>query len=261
MGTESDKSSGGREATFKKGEKSPEIENEEALEEEALDEKASERDELDEEASEGDELDEKALEGEEFSELIKYTLPGYIIGLLAGVFLDWQGYQRSPVGQWLVRTLAGEGESIFEGIYSVKQRFRKAEGTMAEAYGWGKLFGLAIPWFIDLGSRLAGVDVYGVQGFYIPYFYALSDQIGANISGMLFLKKREGSWNAAFGKYFRHPVMLASLAVITLVPLGLLGARFLGFSPTTQTYTALETIAANLCWVPPVVGWYVEKYR
>ncbi len=132
---------------------------------------------------------------------------------------------------------------------------------MAEAYGWGKLFGLTIPWFIDLGSRLAGVDVYGIQGFYIPYFYALSDQIGANISGMLFLKKRNGSWSAAFARYFRHPVMLASFAVITLVPLGLLGARFLGFSPTTQTYTALETIAANLCWVPPVVGWYVEKYR
>ena len=212
-------------------------------------------------AFEEDVSEEEAPGGEEFSELIKYTLPGYIIGLLAGIFLDFQGYQRSPVGQWLVRTLAGEGESIFEGIYSVKQRLRKAEGTMAEAYGWGKLFGLTIPWFIDLGSRLAGVDVYGIQGFYIPYFYALSDQIGANISGMLFLKRKEGSWDTAFERYFRHPVMLASLAVITLVPLGLFGARFLGFSPTTQTYTALETIAANLCWIPPVVGWYVEKYR
>jgi hypothetical protein len=55
--------------------------------------------------------------------------------------------------------------------------------------------------------------------------------------------------------------MLASLFVIILVPLGLLGARILGLSPTTQTFTALETIAANLCWVPPLVGWINEKYR
>lgn len=200
-------------------------------------------------------------ESEEFSELIKYTIPGYILGLLAGVFLDFQGYQRSPVGQWLVRTLAGEGESIFEGIFSIRQRIRKAEGSMAEAYGWGKFFGIAFPWIIDLGSRLAGVDVYGVEGFYIPYFYALSDQIGANISGTLFLKRTEGSWKAGFSRYVRHPVMLASLFVIILVPLGLLGARILGFSPTTQTFTALETIAANLCWVPPLAGWLNEKYR
>jgi hypothetical protein len=132
---------------------------------------------------------------------------------------------------------------------------------MAEAYGWGKFFGIAFPWIIDLGSRLAGVDVYGVEGFYIPYFYALSDQIGANISGMLFLKRTEGSWKAGFSRYVRHPVMLASLFIIILVPLGLLGARILGFSPTTQTFTALETIAANLCWVPPLAGWLNEKYR
>lgn len=199
--------------------------------------------------------------GEEFSELIKYTLPGYVLGLLAGIFLDYQGYQRSSAGQWLVRTLAGEGESIFEGIFSIRQRFRKAETSMAEAYGWGKLFGITIPWIIDFGSRLAGVNIYGVEGFYIPYFYALSDQIGANISGMLFLRRKEGSWKAGISRYVRHPVMLASLLVITLVPLGLLGARILGFSPTTQTLTALETIAANLCWVPPLVGWFNEKYR
>ncbi|WMW22571.1 hypothetical protein RE476_01765 [Methanolobus mangrovi] len=59
------------------------------------------------------------FETENFSELIRYTVPGYIVGLLAGVLLDIFGYQRSPIGQWLVRTLAGEGESIFEGIYSI----------------------------------------------------------------------------------------------------------------------------------------------
>jgi hypothetical protein len=54
--------------------------------------------------------------------------------------------------------------------------------------------------------------------------------------------------------------MLASLFDITLFPLELLGARILGFSPT-HTFTALETIAANLCWTPPLVGWINEKYH
>lgn len=200
-------------------------------------------------------------EGEGFSELIKYTLPGYLLGFLAGIYLDSQGLQKSPLGQWFVRTLAGEGESIFEGIFSIKKRFRRAEGSMAEAYGWGKFFGISIPWIIDLISRIAGIDVYGVEGFYIPYFYALSDQIGASISGLLFLRRKEGSWKTGIRQYIHHPVMLASLFVITLVPFGLLGARILGFSPTTQTFTALETITANLCWVPPLVGWINEKYR
>jgi hypothetical protein len=53
--------------------------------------------------------------------------------------------------------------------------------------------------------------------------------------------------------------MLASLGVVLIVPAGLLGARLLGFSPTTQVYTAIETIAANLCWVPPLVGWLRER--
>lgn len=193
----------------------------------------------------------------EFGELIKYTIPGYIAGLVLGVLLDIQGYQRSPIGQWLVRTLSGEGESIFEGIFSLRQRLSGAAGSMAEAYGWGKFFGIFIPWFIDLGSRLAGVDVYGVQGFYIPYFYALSDQIGANISGFVYLHRQHRG--GTIDRYLHHPVMLTSLLIILLVPVGLLSARLLGFSPTTQVLTALETIMANLCWVPPLVGWLWER--
>lgn len=68
---------------------------------------------------------------------------------------------------------------------------------MSEAYGWGKFLFIPLPWSIYLGSRPLGVDVYGVEGFYIPYFYALSDQIGANISGLVFLRKKEGSWLVA----------------------------------------------------------------
>ena len=48
--------------------------------------------------------------------------------------------------------------------------------------------------------------------------------------------------------------MLVGLAVIFVVPAGLLGARLLGFRPKTQILTALETIVANLCWLPPLVG-------
>jgi len=53
--------------------------------------------------------------------------------------------------------------------------------------------------------------------------------------------------------------MLASLFVILAVPVGLFLARSLGFSPSTQVLTALETIISNLCWVPPAVGWLWER--
>jgi hypothetical protein len=195
----------------------------------------------------------------EFGELLKFTATGFVGGLLSGALLDYLGFQRSPVGQWVVRTLSGEGESIFEGVYALRQRFRRATGSMAEAYGWGKFLGMTVPWWIDGTSRLLGVNIYGVEGFYIPYFYALSDQIGANISGLIYLQRKEKSWSRAAAHYIRHPVMLASLLIILLVPVGLFVARLKGFSPTTQTYTALETIAANLCWVPPLVGWLREK--
>lgn len=199
----------------------------------------------------------EGVEKEEFGELLKFTATGFAGGLLLGALLDALGFERSPIGQWIVRTLSGEGESIFEGIYALRQRFPHATKSMAEAYGWGKFLGMSAPWFIDWGSRLLGVNIYGVEGFYIPYFYALSDQIGANISGLIFLRRKERSWVTAIKDYFRHPVMLASLLIIVIVPIGLLLARVKGFSPTTQTYTALETIAANLCWVPPLVGWLI----
>jgi hypothetical protein len=196
---------------------------------------------------------------ENFKELIQYTASGFAGGLIVATALDMVGLQHSPVGQWIVRTLSGEGESILEGLYAIKSRLRRRIGSMAEAYGWGKFFGMMLPWVIDWGSRLIGIDVYGVESFYIPYFYAMSDQIGANVSGFLFLRRQQGSSTKALKNYVRHPVMLASLGVIFLVPLGLLLARILGFRPATQFLTALETIAANLCWVPPLVGWIRER--
>ncbi len=198
-------------------------------------------------------------ESDEFGELVRYTVIGYLSGLVLGSVLDARGLQRSGVGQWLVRTLAGEGESLLEGLYAVRQRLRRRATRMAEAYGWGKLLGMVLPWVIDWGSRVLGVDVYGVEGFYLPFFYAMSDQVGGNVSGFLFLKRRAETWRGALGDYVRHPVMLTGLVVVLAVPAGLLAARLLGFSPTTQTLTALETIVANLCWLPPAVGWWHER--
>lgn len=195
----------------------------------------------------------------EFGKLLRYTLTGFAGGLLAATVLDHLGFQRSGLGQWLVRTLSGEGESVFEGFYALQARLRRAEASMAEAYGRGKFLGMTAPWVIDLTSRLLGVNVYGLEGFYIPFFYAMSDQIGANVSGLAFLRRKEGSWGRAFRHYLAHPVMLASWAIILAAPLGLFLARLLGFSPGTQVLTAAETIAANLCWLPPVVGWLSEK--
>lgn len=196
---------------------------------------------------------------EEFGELVRYTVAGWLGGLAAGVALDGWGFQRSGTGQWLVRTLAGEGESLLEGFYAFRQRLGKRAAGMAEAYGWGKLLGMAVPWVIDWVSRRAGVDVYGTGGFYIPFFYAMGDQIGGNLSGLAFLRRVHGGWLPGLAAYVRHPVMVTGLAVILTVPAGLLVARLAGFSPTTQVSTALETIVANLCWLPPAVGWWRER--
>jgi hypothetical protein len=196
---------------------------------------------------------------EGFGELVKYTFVGFAGGLALGVLLDSLGLQLSAIGQWLVRTLSGEGESLLEGVYSLRQRLGRSHGTMAEAYGWGKVLGMTAPWVVDWGSRLIGVNVYGVEGFYIPYLYSMSDQIGANLSGLVYLRRTEGAWLSALSRYVRHPVLLASLVVVLIVPMALLAARIAGFSPTTQTYTALEAIAANLCWVPPLVGALRER--
>jgi hypothetical protein len=130
---------------------------------------------------------------------------------------------------------------------------------MAEAYGWGKVTGMVVPWIVDAGSRLAGIDVYGVEGFYIPWLYAMSDQMGANVAGFLYLRRNEGSIGGAASAYARNPVMLTSLAIILIVPAGLVIARLAGFSPETQVLTAVETIVANLCWLPPVIGWWTER--
>ena len=189
----------------------------------------------------------KPGEKEEFGELLKFTAAGYLGGLILGFLLDALGFQRSPIGQWLVRTVSGEGESILEGLYAIRRRLRGAVPSMAEAYGWGKFLGLIFPWIVDWGSRSAGIDPYGWESFYIPYLYAMSDQIGGSAAGFLFLRRREGSWLLAAAQYILHPVMITSVAVLLVVPFGLLMARLIGFSPTTQVYTALETIAANLC--------------
>lgn len=205
--------------------------------------------------SENRESREAEEQKEEFGELLKYTGAGFVGGLVLAFVLDSFAFQRSGIGQWIVRTLSGEGESLFEGFYALRQRLKGAVGSMAEAYGWGKLIGMVFPWIVDWTSRLAGLDVYGVEGFYIAYFYAMSDQIGANVSGFVFLQRKHGAVRRTLSIYSRNAVMLASLLVILATPIGLLIARLLGFSPTTQVSTALETIAANLCWVPPLVGW------
>lgn len=212
---------------------------------------------MDDDFHEVDELEEE--QEEEFGELLRYTVTGYVGGLLLGGLLDFLGFQRSAIGQWLVRTISGEGESLLEGLFALRKRLAGGRSSMAEAYGWGKLIGMTIPWWIDWGSRLLGVDVYGVQGFYIPFFYAMSDQVGANISGLIFLRRKTGSWRGGFNEYIRHPVMVSGLLLIFLVPIGLFIARSLGFSPTTQVLTALETILSNLCWIPPTIGWLSER--
>ena len=205
------------------------------------------------------ELTEESLE--EFGELLRFTFSGFTGGIALGLILDFLGYSKSGLGQWLVRTVSGEGESLLEGIFAIKKRISGHTASMAEAYGWGKLLGMAFPWIVDLISRASGIDVYGVTGFYIPYFYAMSDQIGGNASGLIFLHKHTRGWLDTIISYITHPVMLSGLIIIFLAPAGLALSRMAGFSPSNQVLTATETIAANLCRVPPLLGWLYERSR
>ena len=197
-------------------------------------------------------------EREGFRELLLFTLGGYALSLVSAYILDTFNLQRNPIGEWIVRTFAGEGESIFEGIFAIKNRLLGGAGSLAEAYGWGKFLGIALPWVVDWGSRLAGINMYSWQSFYVPYLYAMGDQIGATLSMLLFFSRREGGILPGLVRYLQNPVSVASLLIILIVPVGLLTVRLLGFSPTTQILVSLETIAANLCWVPPLVGAIVE---
>ncbi|RUM29629.1 MAG: hypothetical protein DSY42_06165, partial [Aquifex sp.] len=196
---------------------------------------------------------------DEFDELIKYTFGGFFLGLLAGFILDFLNFTKNFFAEWIVRTLSGEGESIFEGIFAIKKKLENSAFSLAQAYGWGKFIGMSIPWFIDGFSRLLGINVYSWEGFYIPYFYAMSDQIGGTVGVLTFLSKREGSFMKGFIKFVKNPVGLTSLGIILIVPIGLLVVRLLGFSPETNTLVALETIAANLCWLPPLVGLIMQR--
>jgi hypothetical protein len=207
----------------------------------------------------GDELTRESTE--EFGELLRFTAGGYAGGLVLGVLLDRFGFAASGLGQAAVRTLAGEGESLLEGWFALRKRLAGARGSLAQAYGWGKLLGMVLPWAVDASARALGVQVNAAQGFFIPFFYALSDQLGANVGGFAFLRRETGSARRAAALYLRHPVMLTGLAILVAVPLGLFAARRAGFVPANQLLTALETIAANLCWLPPLVGWLAERRR
>ena len=77
--------------------------------------------------------DDEDEEEEGFGELLRYTAAGYAGGLVAGGALDTLGFQRSGVGQWLVRTLAGEGESLLEGVFALRRRLAgEVEGLRDE---------------------------------------------------------------------------------------------------------------------------------
>ena len=200
-------------------------------------------------------------ETEEFGELLIWTALGYISGFAVGHIFDAFGMSRSPVGEWITRTLSGEGESVFEGIFAIKQRISGKKMSFAQIYGWGKLLGLTFPWFIHLFSYLLGIDSRSAEGFFVPYFYAMSDQIGANLLGFIYIMRQEKKISRTVLVYFKNPVMLTSLLIILVVPIGILLVRLLGFYPHTQKLVSLETIISNICWLPPLVGILWEKKR
>jgi|GEM_PF-258619 hypothetical protein len=210
-----------------------------------------------------------------YKELSLFTFAGFLGGLGLGAVLDALGFSTSAIGEWAVRTLSGEGEDLAEGTWVLRSRLRRGQATeaeaeededeeptgseAAEAYGTGKVLGMAFPWAVDAVSRLAGVDVRAPEGSYVAYFYSLADQIGANLSGLRHHVRRTGGLRAGLSSYFHDPVMVASLTVITL-PLAMLYlVRSAGWRPDLLVLAAVEGILLNLCWVPPLVAWFWDR--
>lgn len=217
-----------------------------------------------------------------YKELSLFTFVGFVGGLGLGAVLDALGFSASAIGEWAVRTLSGEGEDLAEGAWVLRSRLRRrqskeqeepgaegeeseAEGLVwfeeeaAQAYGTGKVVGMAFPWVVDAASRLAGVDVRAPEGSYVAYFYSLADQLFATLNGFRYHVRRAGSWWGGVKGYFHDPVMVMSFAVVTLPFLALYRVRLAGWRPDSLVLAAVEAILLNLCWLPPLAAWFWDR--
>ncbi len=225
-----------------------------------------------------------------YKEISLFTFVGFLGGLGLGALLDALGFSTSAVGEWLVRTISGEGEDLSEGAWVLRNRLRRRlrveaaepheeaseepgegdedlyeEGVVwfeeeddneaAEAYGIGKVAGMAFPWAVDAASRLAGVDVRAPEGSYVAYFYSLADQLFATLNGLRYHIRRAGSFGGGVRGYFRDPVMVTSFTIVTLPFIALYLIRSAGWRPDTLFLAAFEGVLLNLCWMPPMVAW------
>lgn len=217
-----------------------------------------------------------------YKELSLFTFVGFASGLGLGAVLDTLGFSVSAIGEWAVRVLSGEGEDLAEGAWVLRSKLRRRanrreeaseekgealeeeglvwfEEEAAEAYGTGKVVGMAFPWAVDALSRLAGVDVRAPEGSYVAYFYSLADQLFANVNGLRYHIRRAGSVWGGMKNYSRDPVMVASFTIITL-PFGVLFlVRMAGWRPDLLVLAAVEAMLLNLCWVPPLTAWFWDR--
>jgi hypothetical protein len=216
-----------------------------------------------------------------YKELSLFTFVGFVGGLGLGAVLDALGFSTSAIGEWAVRTLSGEGEDLAEGAWVLRSKLRRRERTQAEAgeaeneleeeglvwfeeeaaeaYGTGKVVGMAFPWAVDAVSRLAGIDVRAPEGSYVAYFYSLADQLFATLNGLRYHVRRAGGFWGGVKGYFRDPVMVASFTVVTLPLITLFLVRSAGWRPDLLVLAAIEAILLNLCWVPPLTAWFWDR--
>jgi hypothetical protein len=219
-----------------------------------------------------------------YKELSLFTFVGFAGGLGLGALLDALGFSGSAVAEWAVRTLSGEGEDLAEGAWVLRSRLRRRERAeskagegeeegseeegeglvwfeeeAAEAYGAGKVVGMAFPWVVDAVSRLAGVDVRAPEGSYVAYFYSLADQLFATLNGLRYHVRRAGSFWGGVKGYFHDPVMVASFTVVTLPLIALYLVRSSGWQPDLLLWVAVEAVLLNLCWVPPLTAWFWDR--
>ena len=199
--------------------------------------------------------DKQAAAWQQFETLLRFTLVGYIGALTAGSLLDFFQYPLQPPGEWLVRALAGQGAGLVAARGAILTERRRGAFAMARTYGYRRLLVLLIPWGIDYGSRRWGIATHGVVGFYLPFCYALTAQIDLNLQGWRRLRPTRRDLQSTVTAYWRDPSLRTGLLILLLVPVALVAVRSSGFRPTTYTRIAMETLLANLCWLPPLVAW------
>ncbi|MBI2543328.1 MAG: hypothetical protein HYW24_04020 [Candidatus Aenigmarchaeota archaeon] len=191
-----------------------------------------------------------------FGEILPFTVVGAVGGILATTF-ELAGYPRTPLLEGGLRLVSGSGDSISEGIYTIRTELPKYlrkslnNGGPAVYYVGGKLIGAALSWLPDYFLRSMGVDVHSsFPGSIVPAAYAQFDQVGAYLGMLAYHIKNEGL-TKGFIESIKDPVSQTSL-LISGGAIGIDTIARIPFSPSNFWHDWIETYALSFLCVLPV---------